>query len=217
MANTRLIALKKARKTLTDIQQGGRGILSMNYRQIKAIEKENKQRILNLCSVPETSGIYVFHREEGGFKFAYVGQAKHLLTRLAQHLSGYQHIDLSLKKHGLWSEENPCGYKLYIREYPIAELDSEEQRWIKMLASKGYQMRNKTSGSQGKGKTGIADNKAAKGYHDGLRQGYKNAQKFVANLFDKHLVYDKKSEKPNKHQEKALEKFKEFLDWGDAK
>lgn len=200
---------------MNSAQQGGRGTLSMNYRQIKAIEQKNKQRILKLCSAPETSGIYVFYREENGFLFAYCGQAKHLLTRLAQHLSGYQHIDLSIKKHGLWSEDNPHGYKLHIKEYPIAELDSQEQRWIKMLASKGYQMRNKTSGSQGKGKSGIADNKAAKGYHDGLHQGYKNAQKFVANLFDKHLYYDKKSDKPNKNQEKALEKFREFLDWSN--
>ena len=31
--------------------------------------------------------------------------------------------------------------------------------------------------------------------------------------FPPHLVYDKKSDKPNKNQEKALDKFKEFLDW----
>ena len=87
---------------LTEIQRDGRGILSMNYRQIKAIEQKNKQRILAVCSnVTETSGIYILIREENGFKYAYVGQAKHLLTRLAQHLSGYQHIDLSIKKHGL--------------------------------------------------------------------------------------------------------------------
>ena len=51
----------------------------MNYRQIKAKEKINKERVLKCCpEVPETSGIYFFTRREGGFKYAYIGQAKHL-------------------------------------------------------------------------------------------------------------------------------------------
>ena len=185
----------------------------MNYRQIKAIEKKNKERILAIApDMPDTSGIYAFIRIEGGFKFGYVGQAKHLLTRVAQHLSGYQqHIDKSLKKHGLWSEKNPCGWRVSFKEYPLEQLDEAEQKHILDMANKGYQLRNKTSGSQGKGKQGIADNKAAKGYYDGLRQGYKNAQRDVAHLFEKHLVYSKRSDKPNKLQEKALEKFERFL------
>ena len=186
----------------------------MNYRQIKAIEKKNKERILTISpNMPDTSGIYAFVRTEDGFKYGYVGQAKHLLSRVAQHLSGYQHIDLSLKKHGLWSEKNPCGWRVTFLEYPLDELDEAEQKHILDMANKGYQLRNKTSGSQGKGKQGIADNKAAKGYHDGLHQGYKNAQKYVANLFEKHLTYGKRSDKPNKNQEKALEKFEAFLKW----
>ena len=189
----------------------------MNYRQIKAIEQKNKQRILKLCpQTPETSGIYIFSREENGFKYAYVGQAKHLLTRLAQHLSGYQHIDLSIKKHGLWSEENLCGWNVQWVSCPLEKLDTYEQDLIKYYANKGYQLRNKTTGSQGEGKRGLGDQKSPKGYRDGLAQGYKNAQKFVANLFDKHLNYSKKSEKSNKLQEKALEKFREFLDWSES-
>ena len=188
----------------------------MNYRQIKAIEQKNKQRILKLCSsVPETSGIYFLTREENGFKYAYIGQAKHLLTRLAQHLSGYQHIDLSIKKHGLFSEENRTGWQLKWLPCSVEKLDEFEKHFIKQYANEGYQLRNKTSGSQGEGKRGLDNQKAPKGYHDGIKQGYKNAQKFVANLFDKHLQYSKKSDKPNKIQEKALEKFKEFLNWGD--
>ena len=186
--------------------------MAVNYRQIKAIEQKNKERILKLQpTVPETSGIYIFLRAEDGFKYAYVGQAKHLLTRLAQHLSGYQHIDLSLKKHGLYSEDNESGWRLIWRSFPEDKLDEMEQYYIKEYANAGFQLRNKTSGSQGKGKSGIAENKPAKGYYDGLAQGYKNAQKYVANLFDKHLVYGKKSDKPNKNQEKALAKFEEFL------
>lgn len=97
---------------MSEIQKGDMEEYNMNFRQIKAIEKANKERILKVCpSVPESSGIYILTREEAGFRYAYVGQAKHLLTRLAQHLSGYQHIDLSIKKHGLWSENNPSGWK----------------------------------------------------------------------------------------------------------
>ena len=189
----------------------------MNYRQIKAIEQKNKQRILDLCpNVPETSGIYILTREENGFKYAYIGQAKHLLTRLAQHLSGYQHIDLSIKKHGLWSESNPCGWKLQWERFPLQELDIAEQLYIRDYANRGYQLRNKTSGSQGEGKRGLDDQKAPKGYYDGKKQGYLDARKFVANLFAKHLTFGKKSEKPNKNQDKALEKFQDFLNWDDS-
>lgn len=185
-----------------------------NYRQIKAIEQANKKRILTLHpNTPDTSGIYIFTRNGNGFKYAYVGQAKHMLTRLAQHLSGYQHIDLSLKKWGLFSASNECGWDFVVLPFPECELDRREQAYIKLMADRGYQLRNKTSGSQGKGKQGLDDQKSPKNYHDGLAQGYKNAQKYVANLFDKHLNYSKKSDKPNKNQEKALEKFKEFLEW----
>ena len=74
-----------------------------NFRQIKAIEQKNKQRLLEVNSkLDDESGIYFLAREdEQGFRYAYVGQAVHILTGLAQHLSGYeQHIDRSLKKHG---------------------------------------------------------------------------------------------------------------------
>ena len=188
----------------------------MNYRQIKAIEQKNKQRILAVNPrVPEVSGIYIFNREEDGFKFCYVGQAKNLLQRLAQHLSGYQHIDLSLKKHGLWSADNPCGWRIWFTECRIEELDTLEQEWIRKCAFKGYQLRNKTTGSQGVGKQGLDNQKAPKGYYDGKKQGYLDAQKYVSNLFDKHLKFSQKSDKPNKNQEKALEKFKDFLNWSE--
>ena len=86
------------------------------------------------------------------------------------------------------------------------ELDDKEQYYIKEYADNGFQLRNKTSGSQGKGKTKINEFKPSKGYQDGLKQGYKNASKEIANLFDKHLDYFKKSDKPNKNQDKAIEK-----------
>lgn len=186
----------------------------MNYKQIYTISKANKERILKVCpGVPDRSGIYFLLRKEDGFKYAYIGQASKLLSRLADHLNGYQHIDLSLKKHKLWSEDNPVGWKVFFIECPTDELDEKEQFYIKKYANAGYQMRNKTVGGQGKGKSGMDNSKPPKNYYDGLNQGYKNAQKFVANLFEKHLNYSKKSEKPNKNQDKAIMKFEDFLDY----
>lgn len=184
----------------------------MDMRKIKAIEKANKERVLKVCpNVPERSGIYFLLREENGFRFGYIGQAKHLLSRLAGHLKGYQHIDLSLRKHGLYSEDNPCGYKIHFLEFPESKLDEMEQKYIKQYANAGYQLRNKTSGSQGEGKQGIAANKSSKGYYDGLEQGKKKSREFVADLFQKHLMVDTKKQPPTKLQEKALQKFNDFI------
>lgn len=184
----------------------------MDMRQVKAIEKENKRRILTVCpGCPETSGIYFLLRKENGFRYAYIGQAKHLLTRLASHLRGYQHIDLSLKKHGLYSESNPCGYQVHYLEFPETMLDEKEQEYILKYANAGYQLRNKTSGSQGEGKQGISGNKSSKGYFDGLEQGKKKSREYVADLFSKHLTVSTKKQPPTKLQEKALQKFQDFI------
>ena len=140
----------------------------------KQREAENKTKWLEVnLYLSDESGIYSLTREdENGFRYAYIGQAKHILTRLAQHLTGHeQHIDLSLKKHGLWSDDNPYGWFASAVQYPETELDKEEQRAIKNYADLGFQLHNKTSGSQGKGKVAIADNKPAKGYYDGKKQG----------------------------------------------
>ena len=102
-----------------------------NIAQIKQREQENKQKFLALNpKIPEISGIYILFREENGIKYAYVGQAKHLLTRLAQHLVGYQHIDLSLKKHGLKSKDNPNGYDVSFERVPLHYLDERERYYL---------------------------------------------------------------------------------------
>lgn len=186
-----------------------------NYKQVKAIELKNKKKLLGINpELDERSGIYfLIRKDENGFKYAYIGQAKHILTRLASHLIGYQHIDLSLKKHGLFDEENnPYGWEVHFLHFPESQLDEKEQFYIKQYADGGYQLRNKTSGSQGKGKAQIDDYKPSRGYRDGLKQGHKNASKEVANLFEKHLDYKPKSDPPTKNQQKAMEKFEEFLD-----
>ena len=185
-----------------------------NFRQVKAIEQKNKKRLLEVNPVLDAeSGIYFLSREdENGFRYAYVGQAVHILTRLSQHLVGYQHIDLSLKKHGLYSEDNPYGWKVNFRHYTTNLLDKMEQLWIKQYADKGYQLRNKTSGSQGEGKSQIADYRPHKGYRDGLKQGRINLARELSSIAEKHLKIEIRDDKKNnKISQKQFEKFKELL------
>ena len=187
------------------------------FRQAKAIEAKNKQKWLELNpELDDKSGIYVLRRtDENGFKYAYVGQAKHIITRLAQHLVGYQHIDLSLKSHGLYSEDNPYGWGVCIQHCPVDRLNEEEQRWIKYCADKGYQLRNKTSGSQGEGKAKIDDYRPAKGYYDGIKQGKKSLAKELSHIAEKHLEICLKPEKQgNKVSEKQYEKFMALISEG---
>lgn len=186
-----------------------------NYKQRIAVENNYKKKLLKINpTLSDESGIYFLTREDAdGFKYAYIGQAKHILSRLAQHFTGYQHIDLSIKKHGLYNNKNPEGWKINYIKCSESQLDDMEQFYIKQYATNGYQLRNKTSGGQGVGKIQIDDYRPTKGYRDGLIQGRKNASKEIARLFEKHLNYSKKSDKPNKNQDKALLKFEEFLNF----
>lgn len=194
----------------------------MNYqsiRQAKAIEQNNKKRLLEVNpKLDEESGIYFLTRiDENGFKYAYIGQAVHILTRLAQHLVGYQHIDLSLKKHKLYSKSNPCGWKIGFLHFPKSELDKQEQHYIKAYADYGYQLRNKTSGSQGEGKAQIDDYKPSKGYRDGIQQGRKNLAKELSHIAEKHLKIEIREDKRyNKVSQKQYEKFMDLLKVGDS-
>lgn len=188
--------------------------MAPNYKQIYAIKKANEDKIRKLCSdATEDPGIYLFWRiDENMFKYAYVGQAKNLLKRLAEHLSGYQHIDLSIKKHKFYEEEsNPWGYHVeVIEKCPLEELDEQERYWIKYYADQGYQLRNKTSGGQDGEKSTLGEGKSTKGYRDGLTQGRKNTQKEIAKLFEKNLTYSINGT-PNKNKIKAYDKFTAFL------
>lgn len=186
-----------------------------NLAKAKAIEAKNKQRLLKINpNLNENSGIYFLTREdENGFKYAYVGQAKHILTRLAQHLVNFQHIDLSVKKHGLYSEDNPYGWRVNFQNYPVDELDEKEQFYILKYAQYGYQLRNKTSGSQGVGKAQIDDYRPAKGYRDGIRQGKITLARELTDIINKHLDVKIKTEKQgNKISIKAYEKFNALID-----
>lgn len=188
-----------------------------NYKNIakaKAIEKKNKKRLLAVNpKLDDESGIYFLTRtDEDGFRYAYIGQAVHIITRLAQHLVGYQHIDLSLKKHGLFSSDNPYGWKIGFLHFPVSELDKQEQHYIKAYADYGYQLRNKTSGSQGKGKTQIAEYKPVKGYRDGIKQGKIILARELSSIAEKHLKIEiREDKKNNKVSQRQFEKFMELM------
>lgn len=189
----------------------------MDWRQRKAIEAKNKERIKAICpSITENSGIYVFYRlDENGIKHAYVGQAQHLLTRCAEHLAGYtQHIDLSIRKWKLWSIDNPTGWRLTATEFPPEQLDKAEQENIKCFAESGHQLKNVNLGGQGSARISgqIGQQKPPKGYRDGIAQGRKNLARELSAIADKHLEIRVKPEKAgNKVSEKQFEKFNFLL------
>lgn len=186
----------------------------MNYRQIIAIQKSNEKKWLEMCpELTNNSGIYILTRQENGFKYCYVGQAKHILKRLGEHLKGFQHIDLSIKRHGLYSNNNINGWYVNFVECEEDKLNELEQYYIKKYANAGYQLRNKTTGSQDSSKKSISDNER-KGYLQGLNNGYEKARKEIKNLFDKYLTFDVK--KDNKLSQRAKEKFEKFLKGCDS-
>lgn len=185
-----------------------------NYKQIYAMKSERENRIKSICpSIPRASGIYVFYRtDEAGIRRAYCGQAVNLLERCASHLAEYDHIALSLKKHGFYSEDKPYGWKLVFNTCSKSELDEKEIETIKAYADQGFQMYNVTAGSQSKGKV-ISDNyKQPKTYREGIQAGKKALAKELSGIIEKHLTVDLKPEKHgNKVSIKALEKFKALL------
>lgn len=197
----------------------------MNYQNIaraKAIEQENKKRLLKLNpKLNDKSGIYFLLREdENGFKFAYVGQAKSVLQRLASHLVGYeQHIDLSLRKHKLYSEDNPYGWRVEFINFPESQLDEKEKYYIKLYADNGYQLRNVSIGGQGGNRDSgsIGERKAPKGYLQGIQQGRKNLARELSNIAEKHLKIEIRADKANnKVSQKQYEKFMDLLKVGES-
>ena len=188
--------------------------MNKNFKRAMAIQAQNKKKILAVePEATEASGIYILTRiDENGIKYAYIGQAKHLLTRLAQHLSGYQHIDLSIKKHGLYSKDNFTGWVIETLEMSEDLLNDAEREYIRLFAENGYQLRNKTAGGQDKGKSQIDEYRPAKGYHDGIKQGRKNLARELNHIINKHLAVSIRPEKKNNQTSiRAFEKFKDLL------
>ena len=184
----------------------------VDYKAVFEKMDKLKSQVKEVCPMAQDkSGIYIMKREENGFRYAYVGQSLNVLTRLAQHLDGYtQHIDLSIKKHGLKTYKNPHGWEfgcLYCANY---ELNAKEQYYIRLYANSGFQLLNKTSGSQDGDKFGINQNKDNRGYREGVFDGEKKAIRRVKEFFDKYLDYGIK-EPSNKVKERKLKEFEELL------
>lgn len=188
---------------------------SVNYKQLYAIKSKNRERILNACpDMKNQSGIYFYTRtDENGISYFYIGQSVDCLERSISHLTGYQHIDLSIKKRGFYSEKNPYGWKLNVMYYPKDKLDEMEQYWILEYTKRGYQCRyNKTAGGQGEGKEKINEFKPSKGYRDGIQQGKKVLARELSHIIEKHLVVTLREDKQgNKVSQKQLDKFMELI------
>lgn len=190
-----------------------------NIAQIKAIEKKNRERLLKVNpNLNDRSGIYFLTRtDENDISYFYIGQAVNIIQRMCGHLTGYQHIDLSIKKRGFSSEENPYGWKLNFINYPKSDLDKMEQYWILEYTKRGYQCRyNKTAGGQGEGKEKINEFKPSKGYRDGIQQGKKVLARELSSIAEKHLIIRLKPEKGhNKVSQKQYEKFMSLMNGGE--
>ena len=192
-----------------------------NIAKVKAIEKQNKERLLKVNpKLNERSGIYFLLRtDENGFRFAYIGQAVKILTRLASHMTGYeQHIDLSLRKHKLYDEQkNPHGWRVEFLNFPESELDEREKYYIKLYADKGYQLRNVSLGGQGENRSSgsIGERKPPKGYMQGIQQGKKVLARELSNIAEKHLKIEiREDKKNNKVSQKQFEKFMFLMNGG---
>lgn len=193
--------------------------MTKDFRKVFAMKAEREKRIKKIFpDIPDSSGIYVFYRiDEAGIRRAYCGQAVNLLERCASHLGEYDHIALSLKKHGFYSNENPYGWKLDYRTYPKSELDDKEVETIKSFADKGFQMYNVTAGSQGKGKQVTGQYKQPKTYLQGIQQGRKNMARELSSIAEKHLKIELRADKANnKVSQKQYEKFMDLLKVGDS-
>lgn len=185
-----------------------------NYRKIYAMKAEREKRIKSICpGIPYSSGIYAFYRtDEAGIHRAYVGQAVSLCERCASHLAEYDHIALSLKKHGFYSEDNPYGWKLAFKTCPKSDLDEREVATIKSFADDGFQMYNVTAGGQSTGKLVTGQYKPPKTYRQGIQAGKLSLARELSHVAEKYLKIELRDEyKGKKVPERQFEKFKELM------
>lgn len=129
-------------------------------------------------NLDDSSGIYIIWRYDPTLEVGvcYIGQAKKCLERLAKHLLGYQAIDNSIRKHGIYEKDkNPNGYKFAIREHCSIELlDQKEKEWIEEYRKDGWILKNITGGGQIDKAGDINERKERKGYGHGREIGYRN-------------------------------------------
>lgn len=185
-----------------------------NYKQIFAKQKEAEKVVLKACpKMDNGSGIYFYTRVdlETNEKFAYIGLARNLIRRNSQHILGYQHIDISLRKRGFYSKENESGWKLNFLHFPENQLEEKERYYIEQYQKANVTLLNIESGGR-EGKSFINEKAPPKTYRDGLAQGEKNMLNKVKVFFDKYLDYVIK-DKPNKIKERKHKEFAELLNY----
>ena len=190
----------------------------MNYRQRFAILNDKKKIIKTMCpQITNKSGIYMFSRINEDCNICiYVGQAKDLLSRTAQHLMDKkQHIDKSIYVHKLYDQiSNPSGWFVRILEFCDEEmLDIREQHYIEYFRSKNdVVLYNVTGGGQFNKAEDIGERYEVKlkSYRNGKAIAYDKAKQYVKTMFDKYLDYTIKG-KPTKIKERKLKEFKDFL------
>lgn len=189
-----------------------------NFKKLYAKHKKQREQLLAVNpNLNDDPGIYfLLRRSEADIKFAYIGQSRTVLTRLISHLNGYeQHIDLSLKRHKLWSEDNPYGWRVEFLNCPVEQLDALETYYIKQYADAGYQLRNSSLGGQGANRASgeIGERKQPKTYTQGKIEGKKQLARDLSHIIDTHLeVKIREEKKHNKISINAYEKFKELID-----
>lgn len=187
-----------------------------NYKQIFAKQKQYEDIVKKACpSIDNKSGVYFYTRTDlvTGEKFAYIGLAKRLLARCCQHMLGYQHIDISIRKRGLYSKENEGGWKLNCLHFPEHLIEEKERFYIEQYQKANITLLNIEGGGRAD-KHDISERKPAKTYTDGLKQGRKNAVREVKVFFDKYLDFTIKSPS-NKIKERKYDEFKEWLEDGE--
>lgn len=179
-------------------------------KQVWAIKEDKRKKLKKFApDLQDKSGIYVWHRIKE--ECCYVGQAKHIIQRSISHLMGHSHIDLSIRKHGLYDREtNPYGWRLDYYYCSVDKLNEYEREEILNQQKLGRTLYNITSGGQDSGKVDINERKASKGYHDGLKNGRKQTLDEIKTFFAKYLDFTIKGE-TNKIKERKLNEFKELL------
>jgi hypothetical protein len=187
-----------------------------NYHKIFCDKEKATIAILQACpKCVHKSGIYFYLREDFEGKHGYIGKAVDLCNRNVSHLLGHaQHIDISLKSRGFYSEDNPSGWKLNVLYYPLSELDMWERHWIEEYRKAGYHLYNVESGGT-EGKEIIGERKPPKTYRDGLVQGRKVLARELRHIIDTHL--DVTVRKNNKIAQKALDKFWALINFESKK
>lgn len=186
-------------------------------KQLYANKMEAEKVLLKACpKALHRSGIYFYLREDTDGKHGYIGKAKDLMERNISHIMGHQqHIDISIKKRGFYSKDNPSGWRLNVLYYPKEDLDRWERHWIALYRDNKYHLYNVESGGT-EGKEIIGERKPPKTYRDGLAQGRKSLARELLHIIKTHEFVIEPS-KHNKVTEKARNKFFELLESEDKK